>query len=423
MVVSAQVIRSPKQVSHEGGAWYPYYAGYTVEFAVDALAELTRGKKGVVLDPWNGSGTTTTVALGAGHSAVGVDANPALVLIARARNLEGSDQSLNPLGLEILQASERLAVSDVQQADPLSQWFRAPSMKVLRKLQAAIDLVLVGDETADGLDRYSDLAAFYYTAAFEAVRSLLSRFRSTNPTWLRLPENGQHRIDPSVETINSSFLTAVSRLATRLTSQSDKIDRGQRRAGAQIQLGDSRVLDLEADSANVCLTSPPYCTRIDYVISSRAELAFMNCDTARMRTLREMCIGAPTIDHDERLAVQNSSVKSLLKKISEHDSRAASSYYAPYFTAYFADLERSLSEVDRVVDSDGGRIGLVVQDSYFKDIHIDLQGLVVKIMEDRGRSMRTRHDFTVGASRVQMNPRARIYEKPKAAKESLLIFN
>ena len=73
--------------------------------------------------------------------------------------------------------------------------------------------------------------------------------------------------------------------------------------------------------------------------------------------------------------------------------------------------------------SNKGYIGIVVQDSYFKDIHIDLQSIIVDMLDDRKRQLRDRCDFSVQRSRVNMNPQAQKYNKPKGPTESLLVFS
>ncbi|MFP3608446.1 hypothetical protein, partial [Paraburkholderia sp. SIMBA_053] len=52
--------RSPTRKGLEG--WYPYYAGYTEQFAQGIIAAASGGCRLRVLDPWNGSGTTTRAA-------------------------------------------------------------------------------------------------------------------------------------------------------------------------------------------------------------------------------------------------------------------------------------------------------------------------------------------------------------------------
>ena len=42
-------------------SWYRYYAGYSAGFVEQALKE-SAATAGLLLDPWNGTGTTTVVA-------------------------------------------------------------------------------------------------------------------------------------------------------------------------------------------------------------------------------------------------------------------------------------------------------------------------------------------------------------------------
>jgi len=59
-------------------AWYEYYAGFAPDF-VDAVLDLAVVPKKCLIDPWNGSGTSTTVALSKGFDVFGFDINPATV--------------------------------------------------------------------------------------------------------------------------------------------------------------------------------------------------------------------------------------------------------------------------------------------------------------------------------------------------------
>ena len=427
MAEGSDTIRSPKQGAHKRGPWYPYYAGYTPGFATDALRVMTAGSSGTVLDPWNGSGTSTTVALSAGHDAVGFDANPALILIARARNVAASTQSLGPLSIEVLEAVARLRPTiRVDDSEPLLTWFKRPAAEELCALREAINLVFVGErQSALELKNISGLAAFYYTAAFEAVRRLLNAFRASNPTWVRRPATGRHRLNPGPEAVQREFLDAVERMVGRLVRQTIP-DAGQRPwAEASIEIGDSRSLPLGNDQVDTVLSSPPYCTRIDYVVSARPELAFMGLSEGAVKDLRSNCVGGPVVSrtiHSRVEDVASADVADLLSRIEAHDSKAAKTYYLKYYTNYFADLALSCEELHRVTKP-SGKIGLVVQDSYFKDIHIDLQSLLTSVMSGAGRSLERRVDFTVGSTRTTLNPSARVYKKGDGPVESLMVYS
>src|SRR5689334_20165624 len=60
---------------------FPYYAGFSSTFAEQTLRSLRLAAGSVVLDPWNGSGTTAIAATRCGLGAIGGDRNPAMVIV------------------------------------------------------------------------------------------------------------------------------------------------------------------------------------------------------------------------------------------------------------------------------------------------------------------------------------------------------
>jgi hypothetical protein len=82
-------VTSPKRSSSERRglhAWHPYYAGFSEAFVADMLSELDVRPGQLVFDPMNGSGTTTLVAQQLGLLAVGTELNPAMAIMARAKD-------------------------------------------------------------------------------------------------------------------------------------------------------------------------------------------------------------------------------------------------------------------------------------------------------------------------------------------------
>lgn len=411
-------IRTPKQTGPP--SWYSYYAGFSAAFAADALAYLgDQCGRGVVFDPWNGSGTTTTIAAMASfQTSIGFDINPALVMVARGRNVPVSFRtSLDPLAREILLAGRRLNSAGSIESGPLRRWFKPKAADALASLRHAIDTVLVDHHDVAAGSPVSELAAFYYTAAFHCVRDLLVRFRSTNPTWVKSPPSEQHRLSPNLTTVEGHFLRAVHLLANRLVLERAAVEL------PTIQQASSTDLPLPDNAADCCLTSPPYCTRIDYAVASRPELAFLGVDSEYFQHLRSASIGTTVTPRTfSSISSRSPTARKLLRDIAAHKSKAASTYYLRYFANYFGALEQSLAELDRVVKPTGS-IAIVVQDSYFKDIHIDLQQYVAEILGETGRCERFRLDFNVPRNLARMNPFARPYSKPIKTQESLLIFS
>jgi DNA modification methylase len=79
-------ISSPKRDRHVREGWecyFPYYAGYPQAFADRLIKSANLDESAMILDPWNGSGTTTFSASRLGLASVGIDLNPVMSIVAR----------------------------------------------------------------------------------------------------------------------------------------------------------------------------------------------------------------------------------------------------------------------------------------------------------------------------------------------------
>ncbi len=188
-------IVNPKRKRQAQTAWdefFPYYAGYSESFARNILSSARLDARPVILDPWNGSGTTTYVASQLGFLAIGLDLNPVMVIVARARMLPGSEADcLLPLGVEILRRAGEKATECIE-TDPLLWWFEKDTADWIRTIELSVRSTLLGGLTlmqqCVNFDRISSMAATFYVALFNLSKGLASAFQSSNPTWLRKPK-------------------------------------------------------------------------------------------------------------------------------------------------------------------------------------------------------------------------------------------
>src|SRR5690625_7553408 len=71
--------------------------------------------------------------------------------------------------------------------------------------------------------------------------------------------------------------------------------------GGEVELGitSSHNLPLPDHTIDCIITSPPYCTRIDYPIMTRLELAFLYITDEEFTWLRRQMIGSPLMNSGE----------------------------------------------------------------------------------------------------------------------------
>lgn len=414
---------SPKLTPRRSG-WYRYYAGYSLDFVRDIISSLELAPESRILDPWNGSGTTLVAASEAKHEAVGVDANPALVLVAKGRLL-GSEvvASLPAISDELVNLAK--LHRQIGSPDPLGQWFDAESAARIRRLEWAIQHLLVNHDTYQpvrlmpDLERISSLTAFYYVVLFEVVRALSRPFQSSNPTWVRTSA-GSTSISASWSQIESLITGAVARLSTSLLRPAGP---NSRRTPGHVLLGNSTALPVDDSYADAIITSPPYCTRIDYIVATLPELAVLGYSRESLRALRDEMIGTPTIHVADPTIPDDWGIKAaeLLRAVQSHESKASPTYYFKNFWQYFDGMFRSLVEMRRVLRHDG-RMVLVAQDSYYKDAHVDLPAILADMARVLGWNLDSQQDFVSARNRAAINPRARRYRSLFGATESVLVL-
>lgn len=427
-------IISPKRNKRLQTGWegfFPYYAGFPQVFARELLVTVALPPDAIVLDPWNGSGTTTYAASALGLRSIGVDLNPVMIIVARARLLASSESDhLRPLAASIL-SHMRAHTSMLATTDALLTWFQPKTAALIRTIEQNIRSNLIGTLTKseDGihLDRISGTAATLYVALFATCRKLVAEFQSSNPTWLRKPKNEEGRVCASRATLVRLFSQNVRGMAEALVAQEESdLLRGPipERGHSSISLADTTAMRLPSSSVDFVLTSPPYCTRIDYTAATRIELAVLEpLLTTTASTLGQQMIGSTRVPSDPISADPSwgPTCARFLDALQNHSSKASRSYYLPTHLDYFSKMSRSLC---RITDSlkPGGQAILVVQDSYYKDVHNDVPTIISEIGARVGLALRRREDFRLSRSMSDVHPGRKNYNRPLGATESVLCF-
>ncbi|MEL6120184.1 MAG: class I SAM-dependent methyltransferase [Pseudomonadota bacterium] len=414
---------NPKRKRASKGSWtsfFPYYAGFPVEFAQYVLQKHAP-PNALVLDPWNGSGTTTFTAALMGLRAIGVDINPVMVVIARARLLQSSESdSLIPLAHHIISDARNLDI-DINQ-DALSSWFDQSTTVALRSIERSIRKHLIGSFTVHAggiaLNHLSSLAAIYYVALFSVARDLARQLRSTNPTWTRTVLRGEQLINCSRTSIEARLLEKIRKTAESLL------------LGNSIRHTSNHVCIREADvstspnigvHADLILTSPPYCTRIDYTSMTRIEIAILSgLVEIDVLDLKRRMTGTTTVPKtcSSEDARWGTTCLRFLDAVKNHRSYASSVYYYKNHFDYFDKMFRSLQSCRSNLKMGSDAI-LVIQDSYYKDVHNDLPQIISEMGASSGLKEVWREDFQV-PTLATMNPRSSRYRSQATAKESVV---
>lgn len=402
-------------------AWYPYYAGYTEEFARAVIEAAALRSKSCVLDPWNGCGTTTRVADALGHTAIGVDINPVAALVASAKLARAKD-AMFVAGLAGRLASRSLLdMRKIATDDPLRRWLCPALCRAYRSIEQGIlaDLAVCDGSTLNPAEQaLPPLASFLIVSLQRAARQFAGIKTSTNPTWLR-PKMHPPKQDPGA--LATAWLALVRSMAADL----EAAEEGVNRTGSQIHLGDARKLPFSDNAIDLVVTSPPYCTRIDYVVNTSFELAALGIGNgqAAFDHLRRDSMGTPLTRRGADITLDSfpDGVARLLGAIQQHPSKASSSYYFKTYVQYFRDSMASLRELVRVLKP-GGAAAFVVQSSYYKDLYVDLPELYVAMGQSLSMKASIVATYDVNRFLAQINSRSSAHRKSTSHREAVVVL-
>lgn len=362
---------------------FPYYAGYSYEWAVGQILSMA-SPGAVVLDPWNGAGTSTMAAASTGMRPLGIDLNPAVNVVARARLVSperGAVVSPPPL-------RPRRKRGD---PDPLNVWFADETTCRIRSWTALAHELPAGQRDV------------LLVAMFLTVRALSKPFEGSNPTWVRESKSESDRLGHEDFEIDNEVVANQKRVLDLLVD-------GRRRSATILQAS-AAALPLANSTADAIIGSPPYLTRIDYGVAYSRELAVLGIDARRSR-LRSALMGTTKIRAQAEQCGKDlpTQYSDILKSISDHESKDSAGYYLKQARQYFEDLLQSLDEVTRVTRP-GGTASIVVQDSYYKDVHIPLGDLIATYLDSRGWDPERLERYPVPRLLTTLNRAAMEYRK------------
>jgi hypothetical protein len=422
LLSAVESVVSPKRSSKSKSGFdglYPYYAGFSEAFAEQLISALDMPVGARILDPWNGSGTTTSSAARHGFVSAGFDINPVMVIVARARLLPASEaSSLAPLSLEICSSARRIPCS-ASADDPLLDWFVPETANQIRSLERTIYRFLVSPNIIEFSPKsnvdYSSCASCLYMALFMVVRSAASARKSSNPTWIKLPRSPEEKI--VLNETNQLFIDAVKRIAIAMDAS------GNKSSLSQINWADSSSHDY-GEEFDLVLTSPPYCTRIDYAANSRIEMSVLPPHLAIDHSeLRLNMIGTTRVPKFpiKRREEWGPTCNSFLQAVSNHPSFASATYYYKNHADYYDKLFRSFRSLSSAVKS-GGAIIMVIQDSHYKDIHNDVPLIASEMIAHYGINLVHKRTFESQRCMSRLNQKAVAYRNSFGSSESILCF-
>ena len=351
-----------------------------------------------------------------GYRTWGGDANPAMVIVARAKQVSAAQLAASKDAFEAILASRTCSTSAISPEDPLLGLLPLGAATEIRSIERCLRNLCADWNSFPEIpeEMRPDLALMYLTL-FRAARSLAKGSKTKNPTWHR-----SSGADLNELSSNSARVEVISNWK-QLLADVDRSETNSRMG--MLSVSRSQAVPLKDAVADLVLTSPPYCTRIDYVISTAPELAILGVSERAFDSLRRSLMGTTTVEKsmgeiDERWG---STCCRFLEAVRKHPSKASSTYYLKSHVQYFRELFSSIEECGRILGSQCTAV-FVVQDSEYKGIRNDLASIAVEMFESVGLESVGRSDFEKRISMRSLNAASRMYASGSPPVESVLTF-
>tara|TARA_R110002072_G_scaffold128623_13_gene266484 strand:- start:2298 stop:3596 length:1299 start_codon:yes stop_codon:yes gene_type:complete len=359
--------------------WYRVKESFSPALVEAAIGELQDPENARVVDPFSGSGTTVVTCALRGQAAVGMELNPFLAFVSRAKLARASRKALLAGAKEIRTTVQRgrksrlEGVSTFTERPGLKKWlFNTPISRSFEggwRASAAL---------RPNIRRLVRLALF--GAAMDTCNATRDgkclRYRAD---WI---DRDFGRRD---------FLAALDARVESMGEDLTRAPRGLTRA--PIRVGDSRKLtrSLEKNAFELCVTSPPYLNSFDYSDIYRPELFLggyveSNAElmSLRMRTIRSHVQAKWKRPQRSDFGPLFRECASRVEERKEHlwDTRIPL-----MIRAYFEDLDGLLRSLYAAA-SPGAVVWLVVSTSAYAGVEIPVDLILAEIGTRTGWRLR-----------------------------------
>jgi DNA modification methylase len=367
--------------------WFKYPAGFSYKLVDQKLHQYRMGIDNIILDPFVGSGTTCVEAKRLGVNSIGIEAHPFVCWVAKVKvnwdlDLEEIIKTYNRV-IDDAKLALREGVVEIGSLPELVR--KCYSDKNLSKLIAIRDAIKNQAHSAAIRD-------FLNLALTDTLRN--SSKAATG--WPYIAPAEMHEKVSEKEAF-LEFRAQVGRMVDDL--QFMQLTYGGKKVDCVIIQGDARLphMEVEKDSIDLALTSPPYLNNYDYADRTRLETYFFGwysswgeiTDKVRSKLMMSATTQvrrdefgengglSDTIRHaDGRLYAE------LLTKIQElrlrRQDKGGKKSYDCLVAGYFNDMLESLRQVYDALKS-GGHFVLVLGDSAPYGVYIPTHEYLARI--------------------------------------------
>ncbi|MFA5929692.1 MAG: DNA methyltransferase [Candidatus Micrarchaeia archaeon] len=368
--------------------WIPWIAGFSKDFVDSAIKTRMGKRRGLILDPFCGVGTTLLSAIYHGHNAVGFEINPYAALASKVKS-RAHLFDFEQIKMEIarfktyyalhIESEETSGVAPLKFKTKIE--FYSP--RVLRK-------VLVVKSFIESIDN-ADVQELF-KAAFGATLVKYSNY-SYEPSLGTREAAGKKRIDDY--DVVSAIEEKLDEILTDI-SYSKKVAKKKRFGDAKI-IADSFFnysKYIKAGSVDLIITSPPYLNNYHYIRNTRPQLYWLDLilGSEDLKKLEKSNFGKywQTVRQEKPISLDfrtnDGEIESCIASIrnTNHDGASyGGAGWANYVTTYLNDCNR-FSQGIKYCLKKGGCALVVIGNNIIQGVPVPTDVFFGKIAELNG---------------------------------------
>lgn len=350
--------------------WYRYKEGFSVELVEHLIKEYSKNRKGTILDPFVGSGSTMLAAKDMGYSAVGFEVNPFSFFLAKCK--------LEEYTKEIIENFKEKYEQILQNAETIDEEYQLPKLSISNKVFAdEIEKyymnVGVLIENCDADERIANLLKLGWLACLEP----LCNYRKAG-NGLKIKKYAKPKI----------ITTDDARVMLLEEYQNIYIDLLKNRKIGETTLYNESCLNMskriKESSVEGIIFSPPYANCFDYTEIYKLELWFGKFVTEysdlkelRKESLRSHLNG----DLNAETVTKSETLSQLLTEL--QDKELWDKKIPKMLQLYYDDMFKVLSECYRALD-DKGFCSIVVGNSAYGGVVFPADLILAEYAESIG---------------------------------------
>lgn len=323
-------------------------------------------KKGVIFDPFSGSGTTLLEANVNGVDAYGTEIDDIAKLIIKVKTTVLSATQIEVLDSFCLKIVNIITQEDAQLFIPkiknLEHWFSENTINELGRMKVFIDHIQ--DENIRD----------FFKVCMVSIIKRVSNADDTSPK--PYVSNKVIKVPPTVEKEFTSVFRRYRQMIQELSSVENM-------GSTEIIQGDALEFSVPA-GIDLAITSPPYINAFDYGRTMRLENLWLATLTEEMlREKKSQYVGTEKINtkkEKDRLDILEKSdlLKSYYSKIVVQDEKRAL-----IVKKFFEDMEENLSCVYSQMNI-GGKYVVVIGNSMIRKVHVESWRVIEEIANKIG---------------------------------------